>query len=159
MLFWNSHRSYDFTLLTPGVPNWVDTQIARFDPKKRNIPSRKEYLSPHWETATHPYIRILQRKHKLYSLYKGLFRIIDRNPRTIFLDIDGTMKRISYLHLDPIHFYPDEETNFTNTGEMDHFSDKKSSLQRERCLTPPITQLSLSSPFSVEDAGFRLLAI
>jgi len=49
MLFCNSHRAYDFTLLTPGVPNWVDTQIACFDPKKRKIPLRKEYLSPHWK--------------------------------------------------------------------------------------------------------------
>jgi len=111
MLFCNSHRAYDFALLAPGVPNWVDTQIARFDPKKRKIPLRKEYLSPHWETATHPYMRILQRKHKLSPLYKGPFRIIDRNPRSIFLDIDGTMKIISYLHLYPIHFYTDEETN------------------------------------------------
>jgi len=31
----------------------------------------------------------------------------------MLLDIDGTMKRVSYLHLYPIHFSPDEETNPT----------------------------------------------
>ena len=104
-------RVYGFMLLTPGVPNWVDTQTARFDLKKRIIPLRKEYLSPKWETATHAYIRMLQRKHKLSPLYKGPFKIIDRNPRSMLLDIDGTLKRISYLHLYPIHFNPDEEGN------------------------------------------------
>jgi len=110
MSFRNSHTPYDFTLLTPRVPNWVDTQIARFDPKKRKIPLRKEYLSPNWETATHPYMRILQRKHKLSPLYKGPFRIVDRNPTSMLLDIDGTMKRILYSHLHSNHFNPDQET-------------------------------------------------
>jgi len=103
--------AYGFTLLTPGVPKWVDTQIARFDPKKQKTPLRREYLSPMWETATHAYIRILQRKHKLSPLYKGPLRIIDRNPRSMLLDIDGTMKIILYLHLYPIHFNPNDETN------------------------------------------------
>jgi len=104
-------RAYGFTLLTPGVPNWVNTQIDRFDPKKRKKPLQKEYISPNWETATHAYMHTLQRKHKLSPIYKGPFKILDRNPRSMLLDIDGTMKRISYLHLYPIHFNPDDETD------------------------------------------------
>jgi len=49
--------------------------------------------------------------HKLSPLYKGPFRIIDRNPTSMLLDIDGTIKRMSSLHLYPIHLSPDEETN------------------------------------------------
>jgi len=41
MSFRNSHTLYDFTHLTPRVQNWVDTQIARFDQKKRSIPCEK----------------------------------------------------------------------------------------------------------------------
>ena len=65
---------------------------------------------PDWKTATYTYVRILQRKHKLAPLYKGPFRIIDRHDRSMLLDIDGNLKRISYLHLHPLHFTPQDDS-------------------------------------------------
>jgi len=104
------YRAYGFFLLTLEIPNWVSEATNRFEINKRNPPVGKEYISPNWGTATYAYIRILQRKHKLSPLYKGPFRIIDRNERSMLLDIDGTRKRISYLHLYSIHFIPDDAT-------------------------------------------------
>jgi len=101
-------RAYGFSLNTPGIPNWVNPDTDRFVIQKRQPTHKKEYISPDWNTATHAYIRILQRKHKLSPLYKGPFRIIDRNDRSMMLDIDGHLKRISYLHLHPMHFTPQE---------------------------------------------------
>ena len=83
-------RAYGFSLNTPGIPNWVDPDTQRFIIHKRQLTQRKEYISPNWETATHAYIRILQRKHKLAPLYKGPFRIIDRYDRSMLLDVDET---------------------------------------------------------------------
>jgi len=48
------------------------------------------------------------------------------------LDIDGTMKRISYLHLYPIHFSPDEETNLPTQVRWSFQWQKLFSLWRER---------------------------
>jgi len=104
-------RTYGFSILTPGVPNWVDIQTTRFDQKKRQVPLRKEYLSANWDSATYAYIRMLQRKHKLSPLHKGPFIITDRNQRSMNLDVDDTRKRISYLHLYPIHFNLEDDTD------------------------------------------------
>ena len=103
-------RAYGFSLTTPGIPNWVDPDTQRFIIHKRQPTQKKEYISPDWETATHAYIRILQRKHKLAPLYKGPFRIIDRQDQSMFLDVDGNLKRISYLHLHPLHFTPQDDS-------------------------------------------------
>jgi len=102
-------RAYGFSLITPGIPNWVDPDTQRFIVQKRQPIQKKEYISTDWKTATHTYIRILQKKHKLAPLYKGPFRIIDRNDRSMILDIDGNLKRISYLHLHPLHFTPQDD--------------------------------------------------
>jgi len=50
------------------------------------------------------------------SLLNNTFlKIIDRNARSMLPDIDVTMKRISYLHLHPIHFTLDKnETKHYN---------------------------------------------
>jgi len=106
-----AYRTYGFSLTTPGIPNWVDPDTNRFNINKRQPTHKKEYISPNWKTATHAYIRILQRKHKLSPLYKGPFRIIDRQSRSMLLDIDGNLKRISYLHMYPIHFTPLDDAN------------------------------------------------
>jgi len=111
--FTPAYRTYGFSLLTPGIPNWVEYSTDRFEINKRKSPLRKEYISPNWAIATRAYIRILQQKHKLSPLYKGPFRIIDRHSRSMLLDIDGTMKRISYLHLYPIHFNPEDTMEST----------------------------------------------
>jgi len=103
-------RAYGFSLITPGIPNWVDPETQRFIIQKQQSTQKKEYISPDWKTATHAYIRILQKKHKLAPLYKGPFRIIDRNDRSMLLDVDGNLKRSSYLHLYPLHFTPQDET-------------------------------------------------
>jgi len=87
-----AYRTYGFSLTTPGIPNWVDPDTHRFIINKRQPSQRKEYISPDWNTATHAYIRILQRKHKLAPLYKGPFKIIDRQERSMLLDIDGNLK-------------------------------------------------------------------
>ena len=97
-----AYRAYGFSLLTPGLPNWVDITTDRFNINKRKPSRRKEFLSPDWNSATHAYVRILQRKHKLSPLFRGPFPILERQPRSMLLDIDGNLKRISYLHLHPI---------------------------------------------------------
>lgn len=94
----------------------VDPKIAKFQINKRKIPTKKEYLSSDCNTATHAYICILQRKHKLSPLFKGPFVILDRNPRSMLLDINGTTRRISYLHIYPINFTP--ETNNDSTSQV-----------------------------------------
>jgi len=101
-----AYRAYGFSILTPGIPNWVEPTVDRFKINTHQQSTRKEFLSPHWDTATHAYVRILQRKHKLSPLYKGPFKIIDRQTRSMLLDMDGNIKKISYLHLHPIHFTP-----------------------------------------------------
>jgi len=97
-----AYRAYGFSLLTPGLPNWVDTTTDRFNINKRKPSRRKEFLSPDWNSATHAHVRILQRKHKLSPLFRGPFPILERQPRSMLLDIDGNLKRVSYLHLHPI---------------------------------------------------------
>jgi len=66
-----------------------------------------------------------RRKHKLSPLYKGPFRITDRNQRSMRLDINGAMKRISYLYPYPIHFTP---TNTTESTTQVCFRNKRKKL-------------------------------
>ena len=103
-----AYRAYGFSLITPGLPNWVDTTTDRFNINKRKPARRKEFLSPDWNSATHAYVRILQRKHKLSPLFRGPFPILERQPRSMLLDIDGNLKRVSYLHLHPIRLQTDD---------------------------------------------------
>ena len=96
------------TFIAPCI-NYVEHFTTdRFNINKRKPSRRKEFLSPDWNSATHAYVRILQRKHKLSPLFRGPFPILERQPRSMLLDIDGNLKRVSYLHLHPVRLRTDE---------------------------------------------------
>ena len=123
-----AYRAYGFSLITPGLPNWVDITTDRFNINKRKPSRRKEFLSPDWNSATHAYVRILQRKHKLSPLFRGPFPILERQPRSMLLDIDGNLKRVSYLHLHPIRLRTDKTvTRDSQPPNNDVTSDSRSS--------------------------------
>jgi len=98
----STFRAYGFSIITPGIRSFSPGDCERFTPFKRNITARKEYLSPLWEKATHAYVEILKKKHKLSPLFRGPYKILAKGDRSMTTDMDGTIRRISYLHLYPV---------------------------------------------------------
>ena len=91
------------TCFEPGPnfsPNlsWFIMSLPYFQSRKAN---KQRFLDPSLfavETI-HVYVRIDNHKPPLSFVYKGPYKIIDRNPKYFVLDIEGKLDKISFDHL------------------------------------------------------------
>jgi len=97
-------RTYGFSLHNSQTQQRQDSPTTTTDARKERVSSTS------WHSATHVYVKILQRKHRLSPLHKEPFRITIRHHRFRTIDMDGQNRRISYLYLYPIELRDDENS-------------------------------------------------
>jgi len=95
-----SLKSYGFHIKTPGIPLFDNTYegpaTTKYIPKG---PISME--KARWENATWAYVKVMHRSHKLNPFLHGPYLILERDGRSMKLQMGSEIKTISYQHLLP----------------------------------------------------------